>query len=75
MSLAAGAKFAQPLRMLCETAYRQNQVVIAAAGRGRSTMTGTSFATPDVSGGEAAHGAARRRRAGAPRALRGADSP
>jgi subtilisin len=103
MSLAANAKFAAPLRDLCEIAYRQNQlvvaarrnmpltdqgfpaevatcigvdigrlksqfdlvfqndsiiefmahgeeVVVAAAGGGETTMTGTSFATPAVSG-------------------------
>jgi subtilisin family serine protease len=103
MSLAANAKFASSLRDLCEVAYRQNQivvaarrnmpltdqgfpaeaalcigvemaklpsqfqllflgdriiefaargeqVVVAAAGGGETTMTGTSFATPAVSG-------------------------
>jgi len=104
MSLAARAKFAAPLHSLCETAYRQNQIVVAArrnmplvgddgfpaelsscigvdigkfpslfiikflgdqpiefvahgeevkvaaAGGGYTTMTGTSFATPVVSG-------------------------
>jgi len=104
MSLAAAAKFAPALRALCERAYRQNQlvvaarrnmplvgdegfpaeaatcigvdlgrfrsqfhwlfrpnhiiefvahgegVVVAAAGGGKTTMTGTSFATPAVSG-------------------------
>lgn len=103
MSLAASAKFALPLRELCETAYRHNQlvvaarrnmpltdqgfpaevatcigvdigklssqfdvifhndniiefaargeeVVVAAPGGGETTMTGTSFATPAVSG-------------------------
>jgi subtilisin len=103
MSLAANAKYAAPLRDLCEIAYRQNQlvvaarrnmpltdqgfpaeiatcigvdigrlksqfdvifqnnniiefmahgeeVVVAAAGGGKTTMTGTSFATPAVSG-------------------------
>jgi subtilisin len=103
LSLAAKAAFAAKLRPLCETAYRQNQlviaarrnmpltdegfpaefsssigvdlgkfvdlfhlrfrpdhaiefiahgeeVVVAAAGGGYTTMTGTSFATPAVSG-------------------------
>jgi subtilisin len=103
MSLAASAKFALPLRELCETAYRRNQlvvasrrnmpltdegypaevatcigvnsgkyasqfqvmfqrdriiefaahgedVVVAAPGGGETTMTGTSFAAPGVSG-------------------------
>ena len=103
MSLAARAKFADALHALCENAYRQNQVVVAArrnmpltdngfpaefssaigvdmdkfpslfkirfrgdqpiqfvangedvrvaaAGGGHTTMTGTSFATPAVSG-------------------------
>jgi subtilisin family serine protease len=103
MSLAAKATFAENLRPLCETAYRQNQLVIAArrnmpltddgfpaefsssigvdlgkflsqfnlkfrpdhaiefiahgeevpvaaAGGGYTTMTGTSFATPAISG-------------------------
>lgn len=104
MSLAASARFAPQLRALCETAYRRNQlivaarrniplvgddgfpaeiatcigvdlgkfrsqfrllfrcdraiefvahgegVVVAAAGGGRTTMTGTSFATPAVTG-------------------------
>lgn len=103
MSLAASAKFAEPLRELCEMAYRQNQlvvasrrnmpltdegfpaevatcigvdigcfrsqfqvvfhknrivefqahgeqVVVAAPGGGETTVTGTSFATPAISG-------------------------
>jgi subtilisin family serine protease len=103
MSLACRAKFAAGLHALCETAYRQNQIVVAAkrnmpledngfpaelsscigvdigkfrslfdlrfradhviqfiahgeevevaaAGGGHTTMTGTSFATPAVSG-------------------------
>lgn len=103
MSLAASAKFAAPLRELCETAYRRNQlvvaarrnmpltdegfpaevstcigvnnercasqfqvvfrrdqiiefaangedVVVAAPGGGKTTMSGTSFAAPAVSG-------------------------
>jgi len=103
LSLAANSELAQPLRDLCETAYRRNQVVVAArrnmpltdqgfpaevatcigvgmarlksqfqllfqgdriiefaahgeevvvaaAGGGETTMTGTSFATPAVSG-------------------------
>ncbi len=103
MSLAASAKFAPPLRALCETAYRRNQlvvasrrnmpltdegypaevavcvgvgsakfasqlqvafqrdriieftahgeaVVVAAPGGGETTMTGTSFAAPAVTG-------------------------
>ncbi len=103
MSLAANARFAAALRQLCDAAYRQNQlvvaarrnmpltdqgfpaevatcigvdikklrsqfelifqdnhiiefaahgegVVVAAAGGGHTTMTGTSFATPAVSG-------------------------
>lgn len=103
MSLAAKASYAPQLRELCETAYRQNQLVVAArrnmpllddgfpaefsssigvdigklsslfgvlfrpdgpiefaahgesidvaaAGGGRTTVTGTSFATPAVSG-------------------------
>jgi subtilisin len=103
MSLAASAKFALPLRELCEAAYRRNQlvvasrrnmpltdegypaevstcigvncgkyasqlqvafqrdriiefaahgedVVVAAPGGGTTTMTGTSFAAPAVSG-------------------------
>ncbi|MBI5684072.1 MAG: S8 family serine peptidase [Verrucomicrobia bacterium] len=103
MSLAANAKFAGALHELCQTAYRQNQIVIAArrnvpltddgfpaeiatcigvdigkfpsplqllfaedhviefvahgdqvvvaaAGGGRTTVTGTSFATPAVAG-------------------------
>ncbi|MBI5394973.1 MAG: S8 family serine peptidase [Verrucomicrobia bacterium] len=103
MSLAASAKFAEPLHELCQTAYRQNQivvasrrnvpltddgfpaeiatcigvdigkfpspfqllfaedhviefvahgdqVVVAAPGGGRTTVTGTSFATPAVAG-------------------------
>jgi subtilisin family serine protease len=103
MSLAASAKFARPLRELCETAYRRNrvvvasrrnmpltdegfpaevatcigvnsakftsqfqvafqrdrviefaahgeEVVVAAPGGGETTLTGTSFAAPAVSG-------------------------
>ena len=103
MSLAASAKFATPLQALCQTAYRQNQVVVAsrrnmpltdegfpaevatvigvdntklqsefhllfrddriiefaghgdrvmaaAPGGGRTSVTGTSFATPAIGG-------------------------